>query len=297
MLKLNFDIENSKVTEFGVGRRNGNIRTFESVPVNTEVKSELLKYARATLNKMQNQDVIEYDPSDETASSKYVRLPLDSEMARVFAEIQNAENLPKTSDPTNISGGFCYFIHLIDGEHRRLSAVRKITKFSSLGKGFYYWIEGTLKPVSNPLFKLDSMFDLLIDSKYVHILHPKKFESIGNLKQFVLDSVEKNVEIIQENLSFVNTEPIKNYASERVRAARYLASIRMHNWTENIDKNELKRACADNDVKFTESGGLLDVSEDIGGFLEILDRRRYNTKLSAGKSEQFRAASRHKINA
>ena len=297
MLKLDFDIKNSKVMEFGVGRRNGGKHTFESVPVNMEVKSELHKYARATLNKMQSQDGVEYDPSDETASAKYVRLPLNSEMARVFAEIQSAENLPKTPDPTSISGGFCYFIHLIDGEHRRLSAVRKITKFSSLGKGFYYWMEGILKPVSNPIFKLDSIFDLLIDSEYVHILHPKKFESIGNLKQFVLDSVEKNVRIIQENLPFVNTEPIKDYASERVRAARYLASIRVHNWTESIDKNELKRACADNDVKFTETGGLLDVSEDIDGFLEILDRRRYNTKLIAGKSEQFKAASRHKINA
>lgn len=296
MPELDFDIENSKVIEFGVGRRTDGKCTFESVPVNMEVKSELHKHARATMDRMQDQDEIEYDPSDEAASTKYVRLPLDSEMAKVFAEIQSAENLPKTSDPDNISGGFCYFIHLIDGDHRRLSAVRKITKFSSLGKGHYYWIEGTLKPVSNPIFKLDNIFDLLIDSEYVHILHPKRFESIGNLQQFVLGSVEKNVEIIQENLPFVNTEPIKDYASERIRTARYLASIRVHKWTENIDKNELKRACTDNDVKVTESGGVLDISEDIGGFVEILDRRRYNTKLVAGKSEQFRAASRHKIN-
>ncbi|MBI1658957.1 MAG: DUF4868 domain-containing protein [Thaumarchaeota archaeon] len=298
MLELDFDVENVQTTEFGVGKNGDGSRIFENVPVDRKIKDELFKYARTTLNIMQNQDETpqEYDPSDETASTKYVYLPLSNDMAGVFRELQNAENLRKIFNLSDTPDIFCYFARFTDSNNRRLTAVRKTFQFRSLGKGFSVWIDGTLKLMSNPIFKLDTVFDLFIDSKLVHILHPKSFESVGELKKFVLNSVEKNTEIIQNYLPFVDLEPVKDYAAEHIRTARYLASIRARSWAKNIDKDELKSACVSNNVKISESEGMLDVSEDISGFLEILDRRRYSIGLVANMPEQFRAASRHKIN-
>ncbi len=297
MRELDFNIENVKTTEFGVGKNSGNGRIFENVPVDIKVKDELLKYARTTLSRMQDQEDAdqEYDPSDETASTKYVYLPLNNEMARVFEELQNAENLRKTPDLSSMPGVFCYFARFTDSDSRRLTAVRKTTQFIVLGKGFFSFIDGTLKPVRNPIFKLDAIFDLFVDSAFVHILHPKSFESVGSLKQFVLNSVERNVSNIQQNIPFVNMEMVKGYAKEHIRAARYLASIRARGWAENVDRKKLKKACIDNNVKIHESDDTLDISEDVKGFLEILDRRRYNIGLTAGADEQFRAASRQRI--
>ena len=298
MLELNFNVEDIQAIEFGVGRNGDGNRIFENVPVDKKVKSELLKYARTTLETMRNlgESAQKYDPSDETVSTKYVYLPLSSDMAKVLKELQNAENLQNVLNLSNIPDTFCYFARFTDGNNRRLTAVRKTTQFRSLGKGFFSWIDGTLKLISDPIFKLDTIFDLFIDSKFIHILHPKSFESIADLKKFIFNSIEKNTMSIQSDLPFVNLEPVKGYAAKRIRAARYLASIRARGWAKNIDMDQLKNACTVNNVKISESEGLLDISKDVSGFLEILDRRRYNIALVKNVSEQFRAASRHKIN-
>ena len=57
----------------------------------------------------------------------------------------------------------------------------------------------TLKLVEDKVFKIDSNFDLLIDSKYGHIWRPSAFESMGKLKKAILDSVPANVREIEQN--------------------------------------------------------------------------------------------------
>ncbi len=81
------------------------------------------------------------------------------------------------------------------------------------------------------------------------------------------------------------------------RAARYLASIRGQEETKSIDKTLLKLLYKQTDLEITESKGNVVITGDHEmGFLDVLDRRRYAVRLVKEKPEQYRAASRRKIN-
>ena len=81
-----------------------------------------------------------------------------------------------------------------------------------------------------------------------------------------------------------------------MRAARYLASIRAFGGTKNIDKAWLKKLCKETGVEVKESGGKIVIENGHEmGFLEVLDRRRYEVSLVKQQPERYRAASRKKI--
>jgi hypothetical protein len=186
---------------------------------------------------------------------------------------------------------------MTDGKGRRLTSLRRATQFKGLLKSRLIRLTtNALKLVEDRVFKLDSDFDLLIDSKRVHILRPSGFEFAGRLQTAILDAVPKNVTALQADLGFVEFAGIQDYASEHPRAARYLASIRAQMEAKNIDKNALKKLCRDNGVEVKESKGKITIREDhVLGFLEVLDRRRYELELVKGSRERFKAASRRKI--
>ncbi len=107
----------------------------------------------------------------------------------------------------------------------------------------------------------------------------------------------ENIDAISADLPFVDFTPIAAYASKHPRAARYLASIRVQQETANINKAALKRTCKSTGVDVSESNGKLVIAEgDVMGFLEVLDRRRYELSLVKGSKECFRAGSRRRIN-
>ena len=60
----------------------------------------------------------------------------------------------------------------------------------------------------------------------VHILRPSGFEFAGQLQQAILDAVPENIKAIRKDLAFVDFDGIEAYAAKHPRAARYLASIR-----------------------------------------------------------------------
>lgn len=104
--------------------------------------------------------------------------------------------------------------------------------------------------------------------------------------------------MIQRDIPFVNFATIKDYAKKHPRAARYLASIRGQKSTQDIDERALKSLCKATGVEITETGGKIFVEDaQIMGFLEVLDRRRYEVELVKGSPERFRAASRRKLGA
>lgn len=137
---------------------------------------------------------------------------------------------------------------------------------------------------------------MLVDSTRVHILRPSGFEFAGKLQQAILDAVPENVKAIAKDLAFVVFDGIETYAGKHPRAAQYLASIRGQEGTKNIDKALLKKFCKGTGVELTEAKGKVTVTAGHEmGFLEVLDRRRYEVSLVQGISEQYRAASRKQI--
>lgn len=299
-MKLDFDLGNVTVAEFGVGRDDGNGQTFVALPVDADVQAALHEMVRATWDAMQKDEdgPAEYEPSEKHGSTEYLYLPLADDMASSLRKLQEASNLDIDAtalhDPSDV---FCYFARLTDKRKRRLTALRRATQFKGvLKKRLIRFVTDSLKLIDDRVFKLDSDFDLLVDSANVHILRPSGFEFAGKLQQAILDAVPENIKAIRKDLAFVDFGGIEEYAGKHARAARYLASIRGQEETKNIDKTALKSLCKRTGVEVKESKGKVTVSAGHEmAFLEVLDRRRYELELVKEKPERYRAASRRKI--
>jgi hypothetical protein len=302
-MNLNFDIGNVTVTEFGVGRDDGNEQTFVAMPVDAGVQGALREMVQATWDAMQKDEdgPAKYEPSEKHGSTEYLYLPLDDELAASVRELHEAESLnidaAALTEPTDV---FCYFARLTDKSKRRLTALRRATQFKGVLKSrnrLIRMLDDTLTIIEDSVFKLDNDFDLLVDGTNVHILRPSGFEFAGKLQQAILAAVPENIKAIRKDLPFVEFDGIEAYAGKHPRAARYLASIRSQGETKNIDKSLLKKLCKETRVEVTESQGKISITGGHEmGFLEVLDRRRYEVSLVKEKPERYRAASRRQIN-
>lgn len=302
-MKLEFDLGNVGVTEFGVGRDNGDEQTFAAVPVDAGVQGALRAMVQATWDAMNRYEdgPAKYEPSEKHAATEYLYLPLSDELAMSVRELHEAGaldiNVAALSDPSEV---FCYFARITDKKQRRLTALRRATHFKGMLKSknrLVRVLDDTLRIIEDTVFKLDSDFDLLIDAKNVHILRPSGFEFAGKLQQAILDAVPENINAIRKDLAFVDFDGIEAYACKHPRAARYLASIRGQEETKNIDKALLIRLCRQTGVEVKEwKGKVVITGGHEMGFLEVLDRRRYEVSLVKEKPERYRAGSRRKIN-
>jgi hypothetical protein len=302
-MKLEFDLGDVTVTAFGVGRDDRDGQTFVAVPVDAKVQSALREMVQGTWDAMNKggDGPAKYEPSEKHAGTEYLYLPLGDELATSVRDLHQAAtldiNAAALSDPSDV---FCYFARLTDKKQRRLTALRRATQFKGVLKSknrLVRMLDDTLEIIEDTVFKLDNDFDLLIDAKNVHILRPSGFEFAGKLQQAILDAVPENIKAIGKDLTFVEFDGIEAYARKHPRAARYLASIRGQEETKNIDKSLLKRLCKQTGVEIAESKGKVVVTGgNEMGFLEVLDRRRYEVSLVKEKPERYRAASRRKIN-
>jgi len=302
-MKLEFDLGNVTVTEFGVGRDDGNGQSFVAVPVDKYVQAALGEMVQATWDAMQKDDdgPAKYEPSEKHGGTEYLYLPLADELATSVRELHDAATLALHAEAlTDPSDVFCYFARLTDTKRRRLTALRRATQFKGVLKSrnrLVRMLDDTLKIIEDTVFKLDNDFDLLIDATNVHILRPSGFEFAGKLQQAILDAVPENIKAIRKDLAFVEFDGVEAYAGKHPRAARYLASIRAQEETKSIDKALLKKLCKQTGVEVAESKGKVSITAGHEmGFLEVLDRRRYEVSLVKEKPERYRAASRRKIN-
>ena len=301
-MNLEFDLENIKTTEFGVGFDDGDDYRFVFVPVAKDVQSALGDMVETTWNSIRQKTEDQkpprqYEPSEKYSSNETLYMPANDQMARPLFNLHRANNLQNQPDVLDKPNAiFCYFVRLTDNRGRRLTAVRRATYFKGvLRKRLIQVVTDTLKLVEDNIFKLDNDFDLLIDSEHVHIWRPDAFESIGKLKQAVLGAVPANVTEIKKEIPFVDFGAIERYASKHPRAARYLASIRKQN-LKVVDRSKLKELCRTTGVEIGDESGQITVAEGhIMGFLEVLDRRRFVDELDPKNPEPYRAASRHKI--
>lgn len=301
-MKLDFDLANVTVTEFGVGRDDGNGQAYVAVPVDADVQGALREMLQATWDGMQKDEdgPVTYEPSDKHGSTEYLYIPLGDDLATSIRELHEAASLDvdvgALSDAADV---FCYFARLTDKKKRRLTALRRATQFKGVLKSrnrLVRMLDDTLRIIEDTVFKLDSDFDLLVDSTNVHILRPSGFEFAGKLQQAILDAVPENIKAIQKDLGFVAFDGIAAYAGKHPRAARYLASIRGQAETKSIDKSLLKKLCKQTGVEVTGSKGKVTIADGHElAFLEVLDRRRYELELVKGSPERFRAASRRKL--
>ncbi|WP_339087155.1 hypothetical protein [Shewanella chilikensis] len=110
-------------------------------------------------------------------------------------------------------------------------------------------------------------------------------------------AVPGNIAAIAEEIDFVEFDSISTYAQKHPRAARYIASIKSQSEAHNINQEKLSRYCQRTNVAVTEVGGKMQVEDSqVLGFLEILDRRRYEIDLvEDADPEVYRAPSRSRV--
>jgi hypothetical protein len=301
-MNLDFDFDKVSTIEFGIGFEIDGRHDFVCVPVDANVQAELLDMAKESwelMNKVE-EEPRPYEPSEKHAYTEYLFLPTTSEFAASLVGLHNANQLPINTealdDPGRVSSYFC---RLNDNSNRTLTALRRASQFKGMLKcrnRLIRMVDDTMKLIPDTIFKLDSDFDLLIDSAYVHILHPISFEFTCSLQQFIQGAAPQNIAEIARDLPFVDFGSIGDYAQKHTRAARYLASINSQGEARNIDKTLLVNLCNQTNVEIDEQDGKIIVrSGQELGFLEVLDRRRYEINLVNQMPEHYRAASRRKI--
>lgn len=299
-MNLNFDFQSVNTIEFGIGRDDDKAQAFFFVPVDATVQGALCEMAQATWDAAQvlTKSPTKYEPSEKYPSSEHVYLPINDEFSQRMRDLHKANNLSvdsnSISDPSKV---FCYFVRMSDNQGRRLTGLRRATQFKGILKNrLIRLVSDALEIIEDKVFKLDMDFDFLIDDHKLHILRPSGFEFAGQLQQAILEAVPQNIQIIQEELHYVDFSAIKEFASSRPRAARYIASIRTQAEIGKVDKTALKRFCKSIGVSIKESKGKIIVEKDIVmDFLEVLDRRRYKVELVKGSPEQFKAGSRTRL--
>ena len=297
---IEFDFDNIEIVEFGIGRDYSGESRFTMLGVDANVQDALSEMAQATWSAMQTHEggPVEYEPSDKHASNEFLYIRLNSNIDNMrILECHQAQFMDIDNNALEDSASiFCYFAKFKDGQQNYLTAVRRATQFKGVLKSrLIQFGRDTLEIVEDKIFKLDHDFDLLIDSQHLYIWRPSAFEFLGEMKQAILDAVPSNVDLIKQDLPFVDFTGIQEYASLHPRAARYLASIRSQNLAET-DRKKLKFLCDKTSVEFEEISGQFTVSNaHVMGFLEVLDRRRYEVDLVPNARECFKASSRSKI--
>ncbi|MHB1954648.1 MAG: hypothetical protein ACYCOU_12960 [Sulfobacillus sp.] len=299
-MSLEFDLASVRVTSFGVGHSVADPDTFVYVPVDVKIQEALRDMASATWTQMQEltETPDKYDPSEKYAAEEYVYLPLADVLATSLRGLYQRANIQFDSsalrEPEEI---VCYFTRLIDSRGRTLIGLRRATQFKGvLNKRLMEILNDSLRMVASHTLKLDLDFDLLIDADTIHVLRPTGLQFLGGLQQAVLSAASGNVTTIANDIKFVNFSTVATYATVHPRAAMYLASILRRGESKNIDRAELEALLVSTKVRFKKVAGKIVVDQDqVLGFLEVLDRRRYQIRLVANSPEPFLAASRQRV--
>ena len=302
-MHLNFDIENVETTEFGVGSYIGSDRTYAAVPIHLDVETTLQGMVAGTCQKMEAsaESPSTFNPAEKYESVEYLTLPIDDDLALRPRTLHEIPNLTIASGYLDcLTRCFCYFARLWDGDRKQLTALRRATQFKgALNKqNRIVSLLGTdvLQIVDEPIFQLNVDFDVLVDSDTVHIIHPKSFKLLGQIAEAIAEAIPRNIQAIQSQVGYVDWSTIGEYATTHSRAANLLASIRTNGYGDNLDRAALESECETGGISLTDVAGRLVVPDgQIIDFLEVVDRRRYVSRLVPDVTERYKASSRTRV--
>ena len=301
-MNIEFDTTQIHTAEFGVGQRLGETIQYTLLPADETVQDALVKEAEsalASIGKM-TADPPQFDPAEKYGGNEYLVLPLHHELSATLAELHEANSLSlNTPELRHLRRAFCYFLRGTDSSGRRLTALNRASQFkATLGRQgrLMMLLSDALHVIPDPVMQLNTGFDIVMDSEFVHIFHPASFRTLGNVDEAIAEAVPRNVDAISQVASYVDWSNIEDYAVGHSRAASLLASIRTQGYAENLDKAELESLCTRTGVALDTAGGQISVPDgQILPFLEVIDRRRYEIGLVPNTLEQYRASSRTRV--
>lgn len=298
-MTFKFDLEHIHTTEFGVGLNDKGGGQFALVPVDRTVQAAIREMVYLTQQNLQGSggNPHHYDPSEKHAQTEYLILKTANPLCRRIADIHKASNFPLDSKAMTERNRIAfYFARLVDREGCHLTALRRAIRFKGALKAkWIQMLDDTLRLTDSNVFQLDSDFDVIVDDEDVHIWRPSAFEFLGGIRDAILEAVPRNVEAIRAEVPFIEFCEIEAYATSHLRAAKLLASVRMHN-LNGIKSSTFRHLCDMTNVEILVGNEQIFVDrKNVTGLLEVLDRRRYKIELIPDSPERFSAASRRRV--
>ena len=299
-MDIDFDINSVNSVNFGVGYKESSSRMFIELAVGQSVQNQLKSMVVSTTKDM-SEAPEKFEPSEDYTDGRYTFLPTDDPMVTQLSNLHSSDHLSTSDDGLDyLRNCFCYFARLRDNQDKRLTALRRAAQFKSGLKNrsrLISWIDNALQVVEDPIFRLNEKFDILIDSKSVHIIHPSSFKELGQIDAFIQRAVSDNIQMLETHLTTLNWAPIQEYAETHPRAAKLLASIRSNDYAYDINLQSLISSCNESGIamKVDQDGNFTVPEDQILSFLEVMDRRRYSVKLVDDNTEGYRATSRQRV--
>lgn len=294
-----FDTSNVVSTEFGVGRSDSSGRSLWEVNVDEEVRGSVLDMVVATeaIVDGSSGDAHVFNPAEKYGDVEYLYLPLEDRLSDVFIGMHEARNIDSEAGTLDdMESVFCYFARLRDGSGNRVTGIRRAAQFKGMLKKKTFTFSGSLRIIETPVFQLNNDFDVVVDAERIHIIHPKSFKILGEIEEALIQAISENLQLIGSSAPYVDWERVGHYAADHPRAAALLASIRSEGYAENLNPAKLVGLCERNGVRVTFSADRIEVEEDnVLGFLEVLDRRRYEVDVVDDALEHYKADSRKRV--
>lgn len=293
-----FDLEAPAAVEFGVGRDSGSTRDFFHVSTNDAVDAVLIEMVRDTFRQMERSEgpPQRYDPADTPASQAYLQLPLDDDLAGPLWDLFHTDNFEyDNAFPSDLADVFCYFARFTDGNFDRFLCLRRATQFKTVRKRLLRFGSDALEVMPSRVYQLNNDFDLIVDQTTVHIIHPEGFRVLAQIDLASEEAVTENIKAIRDVCPYVEWSSIEEYAMGKPRVARLLASIRSADHAKSVSKTRLAAACARVDVPLVDGDQITVPEPSIKGFLEVLNRRRFESDLVPSEREVYWASNRQRV--
>jgi len=295
----NISISQFRSIEMGICRESGDAEACVLLPIDVSVRENLVEMLYETYAQLEGEKE-EYELTQKYSSKEKLRLDSASAVAAKARDLWAAKNLPidprALDHPSDILYYFSIFRYRSGG---KVLGVRRATQFKGILRArnrLVRMIDDTLHVLDDQVFRLDLDFDYLVEADQVLIVRPVGFEYTAGVESFAEEAIGLNLDDLGRTLTFIDFEPLAPFVLSHKRAARLVAALRSRSDLEHISKSKLAKVCRDNGVIVRQRAGKL--VPEVGheeGFLQILDRRRYNITLVASTVERYEAQNRRAV--
>ena len=300
-MELDFTAADIVNTQFILCLEHAGSEAYYRTPTDEASKSILGGILRHTLDQLCEREPTEYQPSERYASREVLCSELDQDELAKLRSLPDVE-LAQIDDSVideyeNIS---YYMVVFYDSQDRKIIGVRRASYFKALLRRRNWlvrFLDDTLVPVEDKLFKLDEDFDFIITTDQVYILRPSNFEFVAAIDDTIAERVMEKTLVLANQLLFVDFGPITHYVKSHKRAARLIASISTRDDLDSLDEDKVRALSSLTGVDLQVQNGKIRPQEGNElAFLEVLDRRRYVVDLSEAEvPEAYLAQSRRVI--
>lgn len=243
----------------------------------------------------------DFDIAEDYGAERKIKDKRSDEKWDELSRAYEANSLPQLSNPTTKLPTFdWYFAEFFDNSGRKLVGIKRAVHFRvDIGAQhrLVRWLDDSLTTVSGSVMRLDKTFDALVTNEHVFFLNPRQAEYVAGLSQLIGTTAVSKVGEVELELTFLDLSRLKKDIDKHARKARVAIAIASRGDLDKVDKALLLQAAEQQGVKFKslKDGRLQVLRRDEFKLLEILDHRRYATKIHVGDAQLFRATARQRV--